>query len=95
MGGPRINYKKMDKLIKAKKKTWDQIAAKMPCSKSAVVNRAAKIGEQRFKTKTAQSRIPSEPRTKSFDYLAALRAGFPTDKRQNEDLSSYVQGVRV
>ena len=88
MGGPRINYKKMDRLIRAKKKTWDQIAAKMSCSKSAVVNRAAKIGEQKWRV--APKRIPSVPREKGYDYLAALKAGFPTDKRQNEDLSSYV-----
>ena len=71
MGGPRINYKKMDRLIRAKKKTWDQIAAKMSCSKSSVVNQAAKIGEQRWKV--APKRIPSVPRTKSHNYLAHLR----------------------
>ena len=90
MGGPRINYKKMDKLIRSGK-SWKQIGIELKCSKSAVVNRAAAIGEQRWKV--APKRIPSKPRTKSFDYLAALRAGFPADKRQNEGLSSYVQGV--
>ena len=85
MGGPRINYKKMDRLIKAKKKTWDQIGAALECSKSAVVNRAAKIGEQRWRV--APKRIPSEPRKKSHNYLAHL--GQPEEStRPLEGLSS-------
>ena len=70
MGGPRINYKKMDRLIRAGK-SWDQIGTALKCSKSAVVNRAAKIGEQRWRV--APKRIPSEPRKKGYDYLAHLR----------------------
>ena len=91
MGGPRINYKKMDKLIRSGK-SWKQIGIELKCSKSAVVNRAAAIGEQRWKV--AKVRIPSEPRTKSFNYLAHLR--HPKENtRPLEGLSSYVQGVRV
>ena len=90
MGGPRINYTKMDRLIRARVKTLDQIAAEIHCSKSSVVTYAREIGEQR--KKTGRPRTPVEPREKSFDYLGALRAGFPEDVRQNEGLSSYMQG---
>jgi len=70
MGGPRINYKKMDRLIRSGK-SWKQISIILKCSKSAVVNRAAKIGEQRWRV--APKRIPSVPREKGYDYLAHLR----------------------
>ena len=91
MGGPRINYKKMDRLIRSGK-SWKQISIILKCSKSAVVNRAAKIGEQRWRV--APKRIPSVPRKKGYDYLAHL--GQPEEStRPLEGLSSYVQGVRV
>jgi len=70
MGGPRINYKEMDRLIKSGK-PWEQIGIELKCSKSSVVNRAAAIGEQRWKV--APKRIPSVPRTKSYNYLAHLQ----------------------
>ena len=90
MGGPAINYKKLDKLLKTTLST-KEIAKRCPCNAATVNLRARENGEPRVKT--GRPRKPSEPREKSIDYLAALRTGFPTDKRQNEGLSSYVQGV--
>ena len=89
MGGPRINYKKMDKLIRSGK-SWKQISIELKCSKSSVVNRAAAIGEQRWKVAKVRKHV--EPRGKSFDYLAHLRKP-KENTRPLEGLSSYVQGV--
>ena len=91
MGGPRIDYKKMDRLIKAGK-SWKQIGITLKCSKSAVVSRAAAIGEQRWKVAKVRKHV--EPRVKSQDYLAHLRKQ-KENTRPLEGLSSYVQGVRV
>ena len=91
MGGPRIDYKRMNRLIRAGK-SWKQIGIELKCSKSAVAKEAAKIGEQRWKVAKVRKHV--EPRGKSFDYLAHLRQ--PKEStRPLEGLSSYVQGVRV
>jgi transposase len=87
---PYLDYTEMDDLIRGKKWTWDQIAARCHCSKSTVVRRAREIGCQR--KRKGRPRHVSEPREPHFNYLAALRAGFPTDKRPLEGLSNYMQG---
>lgn len=86
---PYLDYTTMDALIRGGK-PYDVITEKCHCSRSTVVKRARDIGCQR--KKTGRPRPVSKPMEKCFDYLAALRAGFPQTKKPLEDLSSYMQG---
>ena len=38
--------------------------------------------------------VPQKQDNPTYNYLADMRAGFPRDIRQNENLSRYMQGTR-
>ena len=69
-------------LVRDLSKTPSEVAKIVGCSRDTIY-RLRKLMDLETYTKTDLPR---------FDYLAWLRAGFPRDIRQNENLSRYMQG---
>ena len=85
MNAKHIDWTKYMHLVRDASLSPIHVARLVGCSRSAVYRKRAEAGIENLYIKNDDTKP-------TYSYLADMRAGFPRDIRQNENLSRWMQG---